>query len=98
MAPAPRRARRPGSSTRAKVSQREYDTVQNLYGGHKKTADCRRIRVLVAGIQRYAASTNLVPRDAAYSVLYPTRKPNPTIGDLVVDRTHRIRKVRAGCF
>ena len=80
------------------VSQVDYDTLQALYDGHKRVADCRTIAGIVSSIEAFVSNPNLVPAEAQSTVRYPSLKESPTIGDLATDRITRIKRARADCF
>ena len=80
------------------VSQADYNAVQQIYGAHKLTDDCSEIKRIAKRLTRYYSNNNLVPEDARYSVLYPSKKKVPTIADLARDRYIRVRRVKRTCF
>jgi len=80
------------------ISQVDFDAVQQIYVALRTTVDCREIKHLVDRLTAYYTNTNLVPENARYSVLYPTKKEVPTIADLARDRVIRIQGAKRDCF
>ncbi|XLS27418.1 hypothetical protein ACJD0Z_09435 [Flavobacteriaceae bacterium M23B6Z8] len=86
-------------------NQREvelYNSVQNIYLNAPRRqsttpADCQVIKNLIAKLEPYKRYGEAVPAKWAYTVNYPTKKANPSIGDLATDRISRLQQLNAGC-
>ena len=77
-----------------KVDDTLYNAVQNIYNGYKSAytaKDCNTLKSLISQLEIYKNNSAPVPADKAYSVLFPQKVTNPTIGDLAKDRIQRIR-------
>lgn len=87
-------------SIHAQNSSRLYTTIQNIYNGNEKLAtnDCNAVNSLIEELQEYEKNTLLVPEVKAYTIRYPKRIDNPTIGDLTKDRILRIKGKFESCF
>jgi len=81
-------------------SVRLYNEVQNIYTAYNtlNTNNCNRAEELVTRLGSYSAYRYAVPQDKAYSVNFPSKISNPTIGDLAKDRIARVKSHVKPCF
>ena len=77
-----------------------YNEVQNIYAQYKsiKPNDCDAVKRAILKLRKRINSKVAVPAAKAYSVNYPKKVTNPTIGDLVKDRIARIKNQFKSCF
>ncbi|MFY0604310.1 MAG: hypothetical protein JXQ93_10190 [Flavobacteriaceae bacterium] len=84
----------------AQNSQQLYNKIQGIYANYATTSksNCSKAKRLVRQLQPYTGSKYAVPSDKAYSVNYPRKVNNPTIGDLAKDRIARLKSQFKSCF
>ena len=88
----------------AAESPNDYDDLQALYvryralGVRQDRLVCPTVLEIVAGLEKYTGHLSLVPADRQRTVLFPSPKDEPTIGDLASDRILRIKKAMKQCF
>ncbi|MBC8755043.1 hypothetical protein H2O64_10195 [Kordia sp. YSTF-M3] len=84
----------------AQNSQSLYNAVQNIYSGYANisSSNCNAAKNMVAKLQNYTGNRAAVPAAKAYSVNFPKKVNNPTIGDLARDRIARIKSQFKSCF
>ncbi|MGH1386454.1 hypothetical protein [Kordia sp.] len=77
-----------------------YNEVQNIYAQYKsiKPNDCNTVKRAIVKLRKHIRSKVAVPTDKAYSVNFPKKVTNPTIGDLVKDRIARLKSQFKQCF
>ena len=80
-----------------------YNKVQNIYLSAPRRqsvtqADCNTINSAIKQLQSYRNYGERVPAKWAYTVMYPTKKTNPNIADLAVDRIERLKQLNENCY
>jgi hypothetical protein len=78
-------------------SDNMYNAIQNIYIQYR-SANCTQAKEMIRKIQRYRNETIAVPTSKAYSVNYPNKVNNPSIGDLAKDRIARLRNQFKSCL
>ena len=79
-----------------------YNTVQNIYISAPRrqsmlSTECASVNSIIARLEPYQRYGELVPQDLAYTVIYPNKRTNPTIGDLACDRIERLKMLNRNC-
>lgn len=77
-----------------------YNQVQNIYIKHTKTDanNCIAIKDIIEQLKQYRRSRVAVPSSKAYTVSFPQKMTNPSIGDLAKDRIERLKRQYKSCF
>lgn len=76
----------------------DFESVQAIYNRSKSAKTCVQFRRIVEEIRLYVGNKRSVPESFKYSVLYPSKKSNPTISDLAIDRITRVKRINSQCF
>lgn len=77
-----------------------YDQVQNIYVSASRSggSNCNQIKSYVSQIEGYRGYSQPVPSAKAYSVNFPNKVNNPSIGALANDRISKLKSRFKSCF
>ncbi|WP_340198599.1 hypothetical protein [Ascidiimonas sp. W6] len=84
----------------AQSSAQLYNQVQNIYisGTSTNSSNCSQAKSYIAKLAGYKGYRQAVPANKAYSVNFPNKVNNPTIGDLAKDRIARLESRFKSCL
>lgn len=78
----------------SELEKPNFLVVENIFEEWRDRYDCSSMDSGIVALRPFLADTAFLPGDRMQTVTLPKAKIRPTIGDLALDRTIRLRNIR----